>query len=362
VAISFSLEGYFVESVIIVGGGVAGLSCLNALLDHGVDALLIEAGTIGTPKMCGEFLAPPALAQLKKWQIGPLQIIRQGSFYLQDKKIDLAFAKAAGGFSRQDLELQLAARARRFGGRILEQVSIQKMVPATDNSPYIFYLASGEEVLAKTAIFATGKLGLQSSQPVATPYYGFKIHFPHIIKPETLLMYSEHGAYFGIVPVSDNMSNCTCLAKREVVEKAGSGKDFILHLLEKTPSLQSLFEHIDMNNLVWLEGRAPEFGLKSRPDWPCAFWIGDALASLYPAIGYGFAHSVSSAVMAADAYQNDARKHYHFTATSAIKTKLRLGKLMHRLMLNPYFGAVAMPFLKANPSVVKILMKKIGYS
>jgi flavin-dependent dehydrogenase len=360
-AVPFSLEGYFMESVIIVGGGVAGLSCLNALLDHGVDALLIEAGTIGTPKMCGEFLAPPALVQLKKWQIGPLQTIRQASFYLQDKKLDLAFAEPAGAFTRQDLELQLALRARRLGGRILEQVSIQKMAPATENSPYIFYLASGEEVRAKTAIFATGKLGQQNSQPVATPYYGLKIHFPHIIKPETLLMYSQHGAYFGIVPVSDEISNCTCLAKRAVVEKAGSGKDFIFRLLEKTPSLQALFENIDMSKLVWMEGKAPEFGLKNRPDWPHAFWIGDALASLYPAIGYGFAHSVSSAVMAADAYLLDAITHYHFTATNAIKPKLRLGKLMHRLMLNPYFGSIAIPFLKANPGAVKTLMKKIGY-
>jgi flavin-dependent dehydrogenase len=349
------------ESVIIVGGGVAGLACLNALLDHGVAALLIEAGTVGTPKMCGEFLAPPALAQLKKWQIGPVQTIRQASFYLQGKKLDLAFTEAAGAFARQDLELQLAARARRLGGRILEQVLIQKMLPATENSPYIFYLASGEEVVAKTAIFATGKLGQQNSQRVATPYYGLKIHFPHIVKAETLLMYSQHGAYFGIVPVSDKISNCTCLAKRTVVEKAGSGKDFIYRLLEKIPSLQTLFENIDMKNLDWLEGKAPEFGLKNRPDWPRAFWIGDALASLHPAIGYGFAHSVSSAVLAAEAYLDDALTHYHFTTTSLIKPKLRLGKLMHQLMLNPYFGSIAIPFLKANPGIVKILMKKIGY-
>jgi flavin-dependent dehydrogenase len=361
VAVSISLEGYFMESVIIIGGGVAGLSCLNALLDSGINALLLEAGTIGTPKMCGEFLAPPALAQLQKWQIGPVQTISQASFYLQNKNLNFAFAKHAGAYARQDLELELAARARHLGGRILEQTSIQKMVPATGDAPYIFYFSSGEKIAAKTAIFATGKLGQQDGKLIATPYYGLKIHLPHIVKPETLLMYSQHGVYFGIVPVSDKISNCTCLAMRSAVEKVGSGKDFIYRILKKTPSLQTLFANVDMNNLVWLEGKAPEFGLKNRPDWPRAFWIGDALASLHPAIGYGFAHGISSAVLAAEAYLDNTAPHYHATTTQAIQPKLRIGKLMHKLMLNPYFGSFAIPILKANSWMVNGLIKKIGY-
>jgi flavin-dependent dehydrogenase len=359
--IPLSLESHLVERLIIVGGGVAGLACLNALLDQGVTALLLEAGTIGTPKMCGEFLAPPALAQLEKWGIGPIQIIKQASFFAKDKNLNLTFQQPAGAYARSNLELQLAERARRLGGKILEKSPIQKIVPAEGDAPYLFYLASGEELQAETAIFATGKFSQQANHSSQASYYGIKLHFPQIVKPATLLMYSQPGTYFGIVPISDTTSNCACLAKRDVVEKIGSCKQFFYHLVENNQTLQHVFQQIDLDNLAWLEGLAPEFGLRNIPDWPRALWIGDALASLHPAVGYGFAHSVESAVMAADAYCQHHLSNYHQAATQLIKPKLRLGRLMHRILLQPLLGAILFPFARINPWIVRIFMRKMGY-
>jgi flavin-dependent dehydrogenase len=351
-----------VERIVIVGGGVAGLSCLNALLDQGVSALLLEAAIIGTPKMCGEFLAPPAVAQLGKWGIGPIQVIKQASFFAKQAAWDLPFPHPAGAYARDALEVQLAARARNLGGRILENSPIQKISPAIGDAPYTVCLASGEVFQAETVIFATGKFGQQGIQNGASPYYGFKIHLPLVVKPETLLMYSQPGAYFGIVPISETVSNCACLVRRNVIENNdGSCKQFLSRLIDENGSLREVFERVDINSLVWLEGRAPQFGLRQIQDWPRAFWIGDALASLPPAIGYGFAHSVESAVMAAESYgENKARK-YRRRAIRLIRPKLRMGKLMHRLMLRPGWGRWLFPFLRRNPWVVNIFMRKIGY-
>jgi flavin-dependent dehydrogenase len=138
-----SLEGDFVEKVVIVGGGIAGLSCLNALLDRGVSPLLLEGYTIGTPKMCGEFLAPQAVALLQNWDIGPLQEIQQASFFSKNKKFEVVFPKPAGAISRSEVELLLAKRAQKKEGRIREKALIQKIIPGTKSAPYIFHLASG---------------------------------------------------------------------------------------------------------------------------------------------------------------------------------------------------------------------------
>lgn len=86
-----SLEGYHLEEVVIIGGGVAGLSCLNALLDQGISALLIEGSTIGTPKMCGEFLAPIAAQQLQRWDVDPLIPIPHAAFYAGIRQLDIHF-------------------------------------------------------------------------------------------------------------------------------------------------------------------------------------------------------------------------------------------------------------------------------
>ncbi len=348
------------EKIIIIGGGVAGLSCLNALLDRGVSALLLEATTIGTPKMCGEFLAPPALSQLASWQI-PVENIKQARFFVKNKNVTLTFPTPAGALARGTLEKQLAERARLLGGKILENTSITNIIPATSNTPYLFHLESGETLQTHTAIFATGKFNHVTNTTAFRQYAGIKFHFPHIINHETLLMYSMQNAYFGIVPISKTTSNCTCLIKSTALCHNLSPKDHFLQLIKSNSFATETFKAINMDNLTWLEGYAPEFGLKKLPNWPNALWIGDALASIYPAVGYGFAHSVENAVLAAEAYLHSSTKHYAKSATQAVKKKIRTGKLLHEILLHPNLGMVFLPLLRQNPWITKLILKKMGY-
>ena len=122
---SVSLEYYFMEKLVIVGAGVAGLSCLNALLDRHVSPLLLEASTIGAPKMCGEFLSPSATHQLKQWDVGPLQTIRQVRFFGETSTLHVTFRREAGAYGRHHAEMELAARAQQKGGRIIENSPIK---------------------------------------------------------------------------------------------------------------------------------------------------------------------------------------------------------------------------------------------
>ena len=119
------------EKVVILGGGIAGLSCLNALLDIGVDALLIEGNTIGSPKMCGEFLAPTAVRLLQLWDIGPIVPIESAQFFSRQQQLSIPFPKQAGAIARSEVELQLAQRALKLGGRIKENTAIKKNIPKT---------------------------------------------------------------------------------------------------------------------------------------------------------------------------------------------------------------------------------------
>ena len=356
-----SMESNLVEEVIIVGGGIAGLSCVNALLDRGVSPLLLEGATIGTPKMCGEFLAPQTVSLLQQWDIDFIQPIQQASFFAKNKKFNLHFQKPAGAISRSEVELSLAQRARKKQGRIRENSQIDKIIPATKNSPYIFSLPNGEEIQARSVIFATGKFGQQTKSFTPLPYFGIKIHFQHIASPETLLMYSMKDAYFGIVPISNQTSNCACLVNRELIEKTGSCKQFFYDLVAGNSVLKSIFENIDITEIDWFESRAPEFQIKKIPTWPMAYWIGDALAGLHPAIGSGFAHGISSAIMAAEFYLQHDPEGYLKNSRKRVKSKWMIGKLMHQLMLNPFFASGAFSLLELNPWMLNLFLKKLEY-
>ncbi len=346
------------EELVIVGGGIAGLSCLNALLDQQISPLLLEGGTIGTPKMCGEFLAPPAVSLLQHWDIGPVQRVQEARFFSGRREFTMRFPMVAGGMARSDVELGLAARAQRFGGRIQQQAFISDITPATAHSPYIFRLQSGEEIRAKSAIFATGKYG--QSTP-SLPYYGIKLHLNQVVAPATLLMYSVKNAYFGLVPITDTQSNFACLVTSAAIARAGSCKHFFATLVAANKTLQALVDQTNGEDLPWFEGRAPAFCQKSVPAWPAAYWIGDALATVPPAIGAGFYHSISSGLLAAQGYLQQDPVGYLQRVRAEFQWCLRLGGLMHRILLNPMLATAAFPLLQHTPGLLRQCLQRLGY-
>ncbi|MFT6909840.1 MAG: flavin-dependent dehydrogenase [Oleiphilaceae bacterium] len=357
-----SLEGYHLEEVVIIGGGVAGLSCLNALLDQGISALLIEGSSIGTPKMCGEFLAPIAAQQLQRWDVDPLIPIPNAAFYAGIRQLDIHFTEPSAAISRSQVELKLAARARKLGGRIRENTYIEHTTPATETRPFHFKLSTGEIIEAKNAFFATGKLGNnKDNKKIALPYFGFKLHFSHTENDHSLKMFSLDKAYLGIVPITETMSNCACLAKREAVDASTSPDEYFRHLTQSHPVLKKLFTPLDLSAIDILSGRAPKFTQKKPSDWPNSYWIGDALVSLYPAIGSGFAHSVDSAIQAVQSYLKQQPHLYRINYSKSIKTKVLLGNVFNAALLQPKMGELALPLLKRSPKLVNFVLKKLDY-
>lgn len=348
------------EKVVILGGGVAGLACLNALLDLGISALLLEGSVIGTPKMCGEFLAPDIVSLLKKWDVGPLIPIQQIDFLTQKSKLTVGLRKPAAGFARHQAELGLAHAATARGGRIREQATIEQVIPALKQAPYAIHLSSGEVIHAEYVIFATGRFSIQQKTFDKPTYMGFKTHIPRVVKPETLVMQSLNHGYLGIVPIDSDTSNLTCLIQKHAVQQAG-GRDAFLHdVFKKNHAMLHTLESIDFAHLQWLEGDAPSFGLKKNPPWPRAFWIGDAFASLLPSIGYGFAHSVYSAQCAAThivkssaLYQQHMQRH--------LQMKWKVSQAMHYVLQKPKVCAALSPVLKMNPWMSQSMLNILNY-
>ncbi|MDR3492273.1 MAG: FAD-dependent oxidoreductase [Gammaproteobacteria bacterium] len=346
------------EEVVIIGGGVAGLSCLNALLDRNISALLLEGSVIGAPKMCGEFIAPAVIPTLENWGVSSIQTIKTANFYSQNKLFNFIFPLAAGGYSRSEIEIQLYKRALKLNGRIKENFKIIKTVPATHTTPYIFTSETGIEIVAKTAIFAAGKYFQPATLTNQKTYAGIKFHLETIIEPESLLMFSLPNAYLGFVPITEAQSNCACLFKIHHDEKIDFESHFY-NMVSQHRILQAIFSDKNIQMTNWLEGVAVDFGLKNLPNWPQAYWIGDTLASLHPAIGSGLAHSVSSALLAAEHYSINQSAQYRRLSTKNVKTKLHIGKLMHTLLQYPKLGDFAIPFVQSQKWILNLMLNKI---
>lgn len=351
------------EKIIIVGAGVAGLSCLNALLDKNISPLLVEAQTIGTPKMCGEFLAPDACDLLQRFDIQGIEPIHAVTFFSQRNQFSLHFPRASGAIARSEVERQLAQRARQLGGKIRENTCIQKIIPSTRTTPFMLHLTSGEILTSETVVFATGKFNnvTINTQKKYFPYFGIKMHVPKIIAQNTLLMHSVKNTYFGFVPISKHMSNFACIVKRVEVEKYGSLQKYFSNLQDNQPFLQQIFADIDLSQCSWLEGATTDFHLKKTPDWQGSCWIGDAIATLPPAIGSGFAHGIKSAIFAAKYLAQNRNNAYQQTMKKMIRSKLMFGHSLHQLFLHPTLSSLTISTAKKNRWLVSFFLKKLGY-
>ena len=134
-----------------------------------------------------------------------------------------------------------------------------------------------------------------------------------------------------------------------------------MKVLPQFKILEDFFKNSEWEKVEWLEGAAPHFNIKKIPPWKNAYWIGDALVSLPPAIGYGFMHSIISAMMAADFYLQNKPEAFSKLIRNQIHLKFYLGKLMHHTMIQPYLSQIVFPLFQKSPWFLNQCLKRLGY-
>jgi flavin-dependent dehydrogenase len=321
------------EEVIIVGAGVAGLSCMNALLDAGIKPLLIDAGLIGTEKICGEFLSQIACQQLARWGVHSTQEIDAIDIFTA--KSTLHLTQKAGALSRSEAEILFARRAKSLGGTILENTKISKTAAG------LVTLQDGTCIQTKHLVIATGRLG---TAPKHFPYMGLKAHFTHERFNPRLEMHLFKGGYYGIVPINKTMSNIACLVKENAYSQGFS--DINTKFADK--------------NLAWLTSPVGAFGMKKVANLPTTYYIGDAIASLPPAIGGGFGHAVFSSLLASQNIVQGSPDAYLKELKASLLPKLRAAHLLNHIMMNPSYANFAISLLKYTPRIQTSLLKHVG--
>lgn len=342
--------------IIIIGGGVAGLSAAIELGRQGIFPVVIEAGSYPSRKVCGEFLSPECLSWLKELNI-PFVPIKKAHIYLDAKELVYPFPSPAGSLSHDCLDPLLAAHAQKLGAAIRTNIKVERLqMKQKREDRHRLELSDGHMMSASSIIVATGRIPSLVTAPLKAKYLGIKAHFEGVELSETLHMFGFQGAYLGLSPIEEGKANLACLATTACADQAGSIDSLMNKLVAKNPLLEKLLS--PGNRLFdWMVAPVPFFGFKKIPDWHQAYFIGDAALSIPPASGLGLSLAITSGIMAANYAVSNDFVSFKEAYRKQFSIPLHVSKGLHYLLLNPQMGKYAIQACTLIPSLSHQLFK-----
>lgn len=335
------------EDCIIIGGGVAGLSAANQLVDAGMKPLIIDGGGYPSHRICGEYFSHEALPILQKWDLSLTGRINSVQFIKHNQNIRFDLPKPAGGCSHYEFDVRLLERAVKKGARLTCNTLVTRLsVPSHINENFYLELSNHQRLTARHLIIGTGKLPSIEGFNVALPetkYVGFKAHFEGIERQDCLEMHIFEGGYLGIANIDEKTANIAGLIHKNFLGK--SPPEDILPTILNAGSMQRFKIRMTNAHMIfpkWMIGQVPEFGIRNTPNWERVFFIGDAAGGIPPVSGEGLAIAITSGCMAADYLLNSDAQRFRLDWYSRYSKRYFWARILHYGMMKPWLCSAGM--------------------
>ncbi len=361
--------------VVIVGGGLAGLTAAIRLAQAGLQVTLIEKKTYPYHKVCGEYVSNEVLPYLQALgadmaELQPARINRfrlsAPSGYTLETNLDL------GGFgiSRYTLDHYLYQLAVKNGVNFILNTAVQQVV--FENNEFILSLNDGRQLKAEVVLGAYGKRANLDRQLARrffsrrSPYIGVKYHVKYSQEKDVIALHNFKDGYAGISAV-ENDTYCFCyLTTRANLKRHGSIPAMEQAILYKNPHLRDIFTEAEFVYSQPEVINEISFATKTCVD-NHLLMCGDAAGMITPLCGNGMAMAIHSGKLAAEqtiAYFSQGRNRQQLEANYSnawqkqFGTRLQVGRTVQHLFGHPVLSELTVKVLKHLPVAVKAIMRQ----
>lgn len=352
--------------VIIIGGGLAGLTNAIHLSKSIHRVLLIEKNSYPKHKVCGEYISNEVLPYLNSLGIDPIKVGAKqiSKVQISTTKGDLIKSELPlGGFgmSRYFLDSLLLKKVRLNGVQVLKD-TVESVIFKKD----IFTVQTKDSgaFQSKITIGAFGKrsvLDLKMNRKFIkkkSPYLAVKIHVKGDFPEDLIALHNFKGGYCGVSKVENNSINLCYITEYNSFKKYKNITDFHQQVVFKNKHLKKIFKESKSVFKKPLTISQISFENK-KPVENHIIMCGDTAGMIHPLCGNGMGMAITSARLASIRIlqflngeiktREGLEKQYFKDWNKEFKTRLKTGHFIARLFRSQTISQIAYSILKIIP-------------
>ncbi|MDP5081087.1 MAG: NAD(P)/FAD-dependent oxidoreductase [Winogradskyella sp.] len=291
--------------VIVIGGGLAGLTSAIHLAKGKFKVLLIEKNTYPKHKVCGEYISNEVLPYLDYLGFNPFEFGAKkiSNFELTthyNKSIKANLPLGGFGMSRYEMDFQLYKLALKNGVEVIKDSVIDIDF---ESDQFTIKTKLNQQFQSKIVIGAYGKrsnLDVKFKRKFITkksPYLGVKMHVSGNFPEDKVALHNFKGGYCGVSKVENNHINLCYITDFETFKRYKDVEAFQNDVLFKNSALKTLFKNSEAQFDQPLTISQISFETKN-PIENHMIMCGDTAGMIHPLCGNGMGMAIRSAQLA----------------------------------------------------------------
>lgn len=359
--------------VVIIGGGLAGLTSAIHLIKEGFEVILIEKNAYPKHKVCGEYVSNEVLSYLETLGIHPFthhakKIDKFQFSSLSGATLDITLPLGGFGISRYALDALMVDRAINLGVQV--QQAIVTNVQFAENQ---FQVTTNSHPIV-TATYVLGAFGKRSGMDGTlsrkfiqkkSPWLGVKAHYKSDFPDNLVALHNFNGGYCGLSKVETNHVNACYLADYTSFKKYKNIEGYQQEVLYKNKALKHFFENSQMVFEAPVTISQISFD-KKEPIIDHIFMIGDSAGLIHPLCGNGMAMAIHSAKIISTLLaqqktntltRSQLEAHYTNAWNHAFQKRLKIGRWIQNALQHKKLTRMGVAIVSTSPYLLKTIIK-----
>ncbi|MFV8375887.1 NAD(P)/FAD-dependent oxidoreductase [Flavobacterium sp. LB1P62] len=363
------------NEVLIIGGGLAGLTAAIHLSKIGFQITVVEKNEFPKHKVCGEYISNEVLPYLN-WldliiaDLYPTTITKLEFSTVNGKRIKSTLPLGGFGISRYALDEYLYKKAIANGCEI-----IQDLVEEIAFEDDIFTVTTSKKTILKSKIVigAFGKRSIIDQKlnrnfiQKKSPWLAVKGHYSGNFPNDKVGLHNFKGGYCGVSKVENGAINICYLADYETFKQFKNVAEYQNKVVSQNPHLKIIFEKSNLLFEKPLSISQISFEKKQAVE-NHVLMIGDTAGLIHPLCGNGMAMAIHSAKIVSELVEkyfnneiksrNELEEKYRKEWSFNFGQRLKIGRFLSNLLKKQKLSGVLMRILIAFPFLLPKIIKK----